>query len=120
MLISILMFWVVPKGFVILDSLAIFMLGFTIFGPQMLIGVAAAELSHKEAAATSTGFVGFCAYMGAACAGYPLGKITDDFGWEGFFFSMIACCAISIFALLPLWNASRNPRFIPDREAKTA
>jgi len=120
MLVSILLFWIVPKGYAILDSLAIFSLGFTIFGPQMLIGVAAAELSHKEAAATSTGFVGFCAYMGAACAGYPLGKITDDFGWEGFFFSMIACCAISIFALLPLWNASRNPRFIPVKGAKAA
>lgn len=110
MMLSVLAFWLVPEGFVILDALSIFMLGFTIFGPQMLIGVAAAELSHKEAAATSTGFVGFCAYMGAACAGYPMGKITDEMGWEGYFISMMICCGISMLALVPLWNATKNPR----------
>ncbi|WP_213156707.1 phosphoglycerate transporter protein PgtP [Parachlamydia sp. AcF125] len=112
MMLSVLIFWLVPEDYVVLDAISIFMLGFTIFGPQMLIGVAAAELSHKQAAATSTGFVGFCAYMGAACAGAPLGKITDYTGWEGYFISMIVCGGISMVALLPLWNATKNPRLM--------
>jgi len=64
----------------------------------MLIGIATAELSHKKAAATSTGFVGFVAYIGAAFAGYPLGKITLEWGWEGFFWSMLVTAASQSFS----------------------
>lgn len=104
MLVSMLFFWFIPEGYPWLDSSAIFLIGFMVFGPQMLIGVAAAELSHKKAAATSTGFAGFFAYMGAACAGYPLGKITQDLGWDGFFWAMIICCCISMVLLVPMWG----------------
>ena len=88
----------------VIDSLLVFLVGLLIFGPQMLIGVAAAEMSHKEAAATSTGFIGWIAYLGAATAGYPLGKITQDFGWEGFFITLTACAIIATLLLFPLWS----------------
>lgn len=104
MLIAIIIFWFVPEGYPWLDSGAIFTIGFMIFGPQMLIGVAAAELSHKKAAATSTGFAGCFAYMGAAVAGYPLGKITQDLGWNGFFLALIICSAVSTLLLFPMWK----------------
>lgn len=93
-----------PEASTIIDSAMIFMIGFLIFGPQMLIGMAAAELSHKKAAATATGFVGWVAYAGAAFAGYPLGKITQVYGWEGFFVTLTACGVISTLLLLPLWK----------------
>lgn len=112
MLISVLVFWMLPQGHHIFDSLAMFGIGFAIFGPQMLIGVAAAELSHKKAAATSTGFVGCFAYMGAAFAGYPLGRITESFGWTGFFFSLACCAALSLFFLIPLWNATPQSKIV--------
>ena len=88
----------------VIDSLLVFLVGLLIFGPQMLIGVAAAEMSHKEAAATSTGFIGWIDYLGAATAGYPLGKITQDFGWEGFFITLTACAIIATLLLFPLWS----------------
>ena len=81
----------------------LFVIGFLIFGPQMLIGMAAAELSHKKAAATASGFTGSWAYAGAAVAGYPLGLIIQSFGWDGFFITLTACGAISSLLLLPLW-----------------
>jgi OPA family sugar phosphate sensor protein UhpC-like MFS transporter len=101
-------FWFVPEGHAWLDSIAIFAIGFMVFGPQMLIGVAAAELSHKKAAATSTGFAGCFAYIGAAVAGYPLGRIVQDFGWNSFFWLMVICCAVPALLLLPLWNVKEN------------
>lgn len=103
-LLSILLFWYAPTSVPYIDSVSIFLLGVTIFGPQMLIGVHAAELAHKKAAATSTGFIGLMAYIGAATAGGPLGSIIESFGWESFFICMAACSAISIFFLLPLWG----------------
>ncbi len=120
MLIALVGFWMVPSGFLYLDSLSMFVIGFVIFGPQMLIGVAAAELSHKKAAATSTGCIGFMAYIGAASAGYPLGIITDHFGWEGFFFVMISCCALSVVMLLPMWSVTENLRKVPTTLSKAS
>jgi MFS transporter, OPA family, sugar phosphate sensor protein UhpC len=108
MFLSTFFFWSVPQGYPWLDSAAIFLIGFTVFGPQMLIGVAAAELSHKKAASTSTGFAGCFAYIGAAVAGYPLGKITQDLGWDGFFASLLICSAVSTLLLVPLWGVKTH------------
>ena len=74
MALSVLFIWWLPPGTAWLDFLAIFTIGYMVFGPQMLVGMSATEFSHKKAAATSTGFVGWFAYMGAAMAGWPLGR----------------------------------------------
>lgn len=108
MLLAIALFWSVPVGYMWLDSICMFTIGFMVFGPQMMIGLAAAELSHKRAAATSVGFVGLFAYIGAAFAGYPLGAITQIFDWQGFFVAMTICCLITLLALLPLWSVSAS------------
>jgi len=113
MFTAIALFWFVPAGYPLIDSVALFVIGFAIFGPQMLIGVACAELSHKKAAATSTGFAGTFAYMGAAVAGYPLGKITQEMGWDGFFWALGISCTLSIVFLLPLWAVTENRKLVP-------
>lgn len=99
-----------PPGSLILDYTLMFAIGFLIFGPQMLIGMAAVELSHKKAAGTSNGFVGWIAYLGAATAGYPISKITEVWGWYGFFISLAFCGVIAVSLLLPLWNIKSNPK----------
>jgi OPA family sugar phosphate sensor protein UhpC-like MFS transporter len=95
--------WFISGNFLV-DSVLFFLMGFFVFGPQMLIGMAAAELSHKKAAGTATGFVGWIAYLGAATAGYPLGILTQKMGWEGFFGALVLCGAISALVLSPLWR----------------
>lgn len=107
---SLLVFPIIPQGFAYLDILTIFSIGFFIFGPQMLVGVAAAELSHKKAAATASGFTGLFGYVGAAVAGYPLGKIAQEWGWEGFFTTTLACGIACFILLLPLWSISSYRR----------
>ena len=101
---AIYAFWSVPGNAPFIDSALVFLIGTLVFGPQMLIGVAAAELAHKKAAATATGFIGWIAYLGAAITGYPLGRITQDFGWEGFFVTLTVCAVISTLLLIPLWG----------------
>lgn len=102
------LFWCVPPGYLWLDSGALFLIGFAIFGPQMLIGMFAAELAHKKAAATASGFAGLCAYIGAASAGYPLSLITMNFGWDGFFLALAGSSLISALLLAPLWNVKER------------
>lgn len=106
------LFWLSP-GILFIDYGCMFLLGFFIFGPQMLIGMAATELSHKKVAATASGFAGWFAYIGAASAGFPLAKISQDYGWEGFFFTIMTCCVVATLLLLPLWSVrskSMEPR----------
>ena len=107
-ILAIYAFWVTPGCQPLLDSMLIFTIGFFVFGPQMLIGVAA-ELSHKSAAATATGFIGLIAYIGCTTAGYPLGIITEHFGWDGFFVALTICAVLSSLLLFPLWNVRPCP-----------
>ncbi|WP_158997085.1 phosphoglycerate transporter protein PgtP [Pigmentibacter ruber] len=103
--IFIVFFWQLSAGYIWLDTILVGAIGFFVFGPQMLIGIAAVELSHKKAAATSTGFIGWIGYLGAFVAGGPVGMILDKFGWESFFITLITCSAISIFFLAFLIKA---------------
>ncbi|AGH80930.1 regulatory protein UhpC [Psychromonas sp. CNPT3] len=97
--------WLIPSSTFILQAACFFTIGFFVFGPQMLIGMAAAECSHKNSAGAATGFVGLFAYMGAALAGYPLALILQQYHWAGFF-TVISCAAVIIgLLLLPFLQA---------------
>ena len=108
----VLAYWLLDFSFPLYDSVAIFMIGFMVFGPQMLIGMHAAELCPKNAAATATGFVGTFAYLGAAVSGYPVGYVTQVWGWNGFFWFMAICAGLSILLLIPLWSVTKKSQAV--------
>lgn len=74
-LLSVGSLWLMPFASYVMQAACFFTTGFFVFGPQMLIGMAAAECSHKEAAGAATGFVGLFAYLGASLSGWPLAKV---------------------------------------------
>lgn len=76
-------------------------IGFFVFGPQMLIGLAASEYVDKKAACTANGFVSCWAYVGAAATGYPLGLVIDV-SWDSYYWLLVICSAITFLILLPL------------------
>lgn len=94
-------------GFIgaVMQAACFFTTGFFVFGPQMLIGMAAAECSHKEAAGAATGFVGLFAYLGASLSGWPLAKVLEIWHWTGFFAVIAIAAGISALLLLPFLNA---------------
>ena len=102
LIFTLLAIWLIPSNSFLFISSTTCLFGFLIFGPQMLIGMAAAELAEKEAAGTATGFAGFFAYLGAACAGFPIGLIQKHYGWEGFFLLISICLLVAVALLLPL------------------
>ncbi|STG51325.1 major facilitator superfamily protein [Escherichia coli] len=63
-LLSVGSLWLMPFASYVMQATCFFTIGFFVFGPQMLIGMAAAECSHKEAAGAATGFVGLFAIWG--------------------------------------------------------
>lgn len=106
LIISLIGLKYVPPQHALLDMLLLALIGAFVFGPQMIVGLAAAEYVDKRAAATSNGFAGTLGYFGAAVAGYPVGKMIDSYGWHGFFITLLISSAIIFFMLLPLWSSN--------------
>lgn len=119
MLISVGAFWFVPYSQTYLDPVFMFLIGFSVWGPQMLIGLMASELAHKRSASTANGFIGLFAYIGAAFSGYPLGSIIQNLGWNGYFWTLVACCMISLMFLLPFLLGSSKLKAKGLVESKT-
>lgn len=106
--ISVAALWLMPLNNIFVLSGCLFSIGFFIFGPQMMIGMAAAECSHKDLAGTATGFVGLFGYLGAALAGYPLSIVIEQFQWEGFFTAITLAAAAVGLLLIPFLKAQQR------------
>ena len=73
-------FWAMPVITPWIDTVMMVMFGFFSFGPQVLVGVAAADFATKKAVGVGTGIVGSCGYLGATCSGFGVGQLIDHFG----------------------------------------
>ncbi|MCL4116443.1 UNVERIFIED_CONTAM: hypothetical protein GTU68_064580 [Idotea baltica] len=113
--LSVSALWLMPLTNFVFQAAGLFCIGFFVFGPQMLIGMAAAECSHKDSAGAATGFVGLFAYMGAALSGYPLALILETYGWTGFFVTISTCAAVIGLLLLPFLQAQSPQKTIDTR-----
>ena len=97
-------FWLIPPGHPWLDMAALVAVGFVVYGPQMLVGVAAADFASKKAAATATGMTGAFGYLGSTLCGVGTGVIVDRWGWDGGFIFFIASAVIGTALFLLTWS----------------
>ena len=95
-----LLWFQLSSSYIVLSS-CFFALGFFIFGPQMLLGIAAVECSQKGAAGAATGFIGLFSYAGAALSGYPVAKVIEHFHWSGFFTVIVISAIMTALLLAP-------------------
>jgi OPA family glycerol-3-phosphate transporter-like MFS transporter/OPA family sugar phosphate sensor protein UhpC-like MFS transporter len=79
--------------------------GFFIYGPQALIGITAANLATKRAAATAAGFTGLFSYASTPVSGVGLGWLVDHAGWEVAFGALLSVGAVGIFMFILAWRA---------------
>lgn len=108
-LLAVIVYWKNPAGNIMIDNIALIMIGFLIYGPVMLIGVQALDLVPKKAAGTAAGFTGLFGYMGGALfANIALGSVVDRFGWNGGFYILIAACLLSIVFCAFTWNREKS------------
>lgn len=105
---------------------ALFVLGFCVFGPQLLIGVSAVGFVPKKAVAVADGIKGTFAYLvGDSFAKIGLGMIADGkpifgyTGWHGTFLALelaaIVCAVllglVAIFEEIKIRKESKAKRF---------
>ncbi len=96
-LVAVVVYWLNIRGPLWIDYAALIAIGFLIYGPIMIIGLHALDLVPKKAAGTAAGFTGFFGYVfGSAIAGSGVGWIADNWGWNGVFITMVACCVLTI------------------------
>lgn len=99
--VALFLLWKLNTASYLVFSCIYFMTGFFIFGPQMLVGIMAAEASHKDAAGAAVGFVSLFGYVGAALSGYPVAKAIEAFHWHGFFSIILGTSILAALCLMP-------------------
>ena len=85
-----------------LNVAIVFMIGWGVYGPQVLYAVGLIEITHKDAAGAATGTYGLFTYIGAALSGLPIALVQKNFEWKGVYIFLIIIASITIFTLLPL------------------
>ena len=97
-------FWKMPAGYRLLDTIAMIGVGFLVYGPQVLAGVAAADFASKKAAGMATGLTGTFGYIGGAISGIGIGYVADRWGWEGGFLFFIASAILGMLFFGLTWT----------------
>ena len=107
--VFIALFWQLPPTtpvwvfFVVLCAA-----GFCIYGPQALIGIAAANQATKKAAATANGFKSLFGYLSTIVSGIGFGFVAQHFGWSYAYIVMIVMALVGMGILLLMWNAGAD------------
>ena len=87
-------------------------IGFFIYPPVMLLGVAALDLTSKKAVGTAAGFVGLFGYIGRTVQAKGFGSLTNYYGqlygykyaWDMVIFLILGCIIASILLLALTWS----------------
>jgi len=103
--ISILLFWKTAGDSKTLNTVLLCSAGFFIYGPQCLIGIAAANLATKRAAATAVGLTGFFGYLSTLLSGWGLGTLVQHKGWDAGFAGLIGISLIGTVIFATAWGA---------------
>jgi len=100
------LFWLLPTKCVWVYAILLCGMGFTIYGPQAMLGPIVANMATKNAAASAVGFVGFFSYLSVAVSGWGLGYMVKHIGWHKSFAWVIAFALMSaaMFAVPAIWN----------------
>ncbi len=112
--LAIWAFWKLPVewGSPLSYGCMLLLVGFLIYGPQMLVAVMATDLATKKAAATAVGMTGLFGYASGVVSGWGLGHVLDQYGWDAAFLGLVICSAVTIIPFLLSWSA--KPRQVSE------
>lgn len=82
--------------------------GFCIYGPQALIGIAAANQATKHAAATANGLTGLFGYASTLVSGVGLGYVAQHYGWNLAYVGILVMALVGMAVFLLMWGARAN------------
>lgn len=89
----------VPPGYLWLDMTLFGVIGFFIYPPVMLLGVAGLDFSSKKAVGTAAGFIGLFGYIGRMIQGKGIGWLAEHYSWDVALYSIAAAAFVGIVLL---------------------
>ena len=101
-------FWKLPMHSPVQAAILLGTAGFFIYGPQALIGITAANLATKRAAATAAGLTGLFGYASTVVSGWGLGLLVQRAGWNVAFGALLGIGAIGTFMFILAWPAKAH------------
>lgn len=116
--VALVAYWQVPTSAPLWISIALVaVIGGLIYGPVMLIGLQAIDLSPRQVAGTAAGFTGLFGYLlGATLASSGVGVMVHAFGWD-VTFAVLTVCALLVVAIM--WVIGRDEKkLMQDREQR--
>ena len=106
--VTLLLFWFLPNQTPLTSGTLLCMAGFFVYGPQSLIGTAAANLATKRAAAAAVGLTGFFGYLSTVVSGVGIGALVEHNGWDAGFLVFFGCGLIGTLLFAICWNAKAH------------
>ena len=118
--VALLVYWLMPASAPIgVFYLLIAIIGGLIYGPVMLIGLQAIDLSPRNVAGTAAGFTGLFGYLlGASLASSGVGALIHYFGWNVAYGFLVAVALIAVILMVIVGKDER--RLMDEREAALA
>lgn len=99
---ALVAFWRSASDSYAVNTLLLCIAGFSVYGPQGLVGICAANLATKRAAAAAVGLTGLFGYLSTTVSGFGIGWIVTHYGWDAGFMvfvvsglggiALFACC----------------------------
>ena len=106
--LSIFLFWKTPGQGGWIGTVLLCSTGFFIYGPQCLIGIAAANLATKRAAATAIGLTSIFGYSSTLLSGWGLGWLEKNYGWDAVFEGLLIVAALGVLVFAACWPAKAH------------
>jgi len=102
---AIAAFWLVPASApLVVKLLPFMMIGFFIYGPQALLGVATTQQATPRAAGVAGGFVGIFSYASTILSGIGFGFVAQQWGWNAAYATILAAAMTGGGVLLLMWR----------------
>ncbi|MGQ9918341.1 MAG: MFS transporter [Bryobacteraceae bacterium] len=93
-----------PPGLLWLDLSLFAVVGFFVYPPVMLLGVAGLDLTSKKAVGAAAGFIGLFGYLGRMAQGKGLGAIAQRMGWTAALYAVLGATLLASVLLAFTWN----------------
>jgi sugar phosphate permease len=87
--------WLAPARNKFVIGAAMAACGFLVYGPLMLVSVAAAGYVSPNLAGSASGLAGLFGYIGATLSGAGLGATAEHAGWPAVFGILVAASLLS-------------------------
>ncbi|MCF2706244.1 MFS transporter [Arcanobacterium haemolyticum] len=118
--VAIFAYWQLPAHAPVWMYYALIaVIGGLIYGPVMLIGLQAIDLSPKYVAGTAAGFTGLFGYLlGATLASSGVGYLIHRFGWSFTYMFLIVVVMLAVVLMVIVGRYER--RLMNEREATKA